>query len=162
MKAVTTVSYQMTFDELMQASLRRKLLRPRFLVPLAAIFLAGLALLFIGDAIFYLGMFCIAYAIFVPLQHYHALRRLLKGGAWFTAPTTFSFDDSGVSMEAPGHSLRMAWTAFRSWSESEAHLFLSIDEAGDSAVTIPKRAFDADQMQSFQSHVMRSVAPVPR
>jgi hypothetical protein len=154
---VNTVTYQMQFEEVVRTGFRRKLLRPRFLTSIAIIFVVGVVLLIAGDSAVYVGIFCLAYAVFAPLQLYFAIQRLIRQCAWFTAPTTLGFSDAGVTVTAPDYHTEMAWSGFRSCSQTRDHFFLFLDD-GNSAVTIPKRAFSAEQLQRFLSYVTRFAA----
>ena len=154
---MNTVTYQMQFDEVVRTGFRRKLLRPRFLRSIAILLVIGVVLLVVGGRSAYVGMFCIAYAVLAPLTLYLAIQRLIRQCAWFTAHTTLGFSDAGVTMTTPGYRTEMAWSWFRSWSQTRDHLFLFLDD-GNSAVTIPKRAFSTEQLQSFLSYVTRLAA----
>jgi hypothetical protein len=153
-----TVKYQLTRDELVSSAFRRKVMRPRFLALLAILLLAGFAMLAMGDVLVYVGAFCIAYAFLAPLQLFLALDRFVKGTAWLTAPTTVDFDETGLTISAPGHRFQLAWPSFHSWWETERHVFVSPDQAGETAITIPKGAFAPRELEALYANLERHVA----
>ena len=147
-----TVSYQLSVEELVRANFRLRALKSGFIVPLAAIALGG-AVLLSFDEMFYAGLLLIACAVLAPFMLYQTLRRLVTGSDWYTAPTTLSFDESGTTFKAPHRRLEVAWPAFRSWSLDDDYLFLFVDSHGETAFTIPTRAFSAEQLSRFQGYL---------
>jgi hypothetical protein len=154
---VNTVHYQLSRSELLFTGFRRKLLRPRFLLKLALLAACGIFLLSASnkdEVFFFVGLASILLAAIAPLQLFLVLRRIFTRYPWFTAPTTLTFSETGVAIVAPDYRSELDWSLFRSWSQSEHHMFLYIDD-GDTAVTIPKRAFNPDQLQALFSQVAR-------
>src|SRR6478609_633405 len=116
----------MSLNELLLTGFRRKFTRPRFLIALALLFLAGIFLIFASGGrggFFYAGVFSILYAALVPLQLFLTMRRVLTRYSWFTAPTTLTFGESGIAIVAPDYRSELGWSQFRSWSQSEHHIF---------------------------------------
>lgn len=154
---MNTVHYQLSRSELLFTGFRRKLLRPRFLIKLALSAACGIFLLSASnkdEIFFFVGLASIFLAALAPLQLFLTLRRILTLYPWFTAPTHLKFSETGVAIVVPDYRAELGWSQFRSWSQSEHHMFLYID-AGDTAVTIPKRAFNPDQLQALLSLVER-------
>jgi hypothetical protein len=151
---MNTVNYQMSFDELLRTCVRRKILRPRFLARLGIMLCCGIVLAICGGAWSYVGAIFIAFAILLPVFLYRAIRRLLTKYSWFTDPITLTFGDAGISVTATDFRSDLGWSRFRTWSQTDSYFFLFLDR-GNVAVTIPKRAFSVEQLQSFLSYVTR-------
>jgi len=151
---MNTVSFQMTLDEHSRISFRRKILRPRIITWLVIVAACGIFLLFCGSDYAFIGFVAILFCIFFPVRLYYAIRRILKKCAWFTALTTLTYSELGIAVVAPDYRSELGWRQFRSWSQTDGYFFLFLDE-GNIAVTIPKRAFDGEQMQIFLSYVTR-------
>jgi hypothetical protein len=151
---MNTISFQMTLSEHLRTGFRRKILRPRFLGRLGLILGCGVFLAACGGAWSYVGTIFIAFAILLPIFLYRAIHRVITKFSWFTAPTTLTFGDAGIAVAAPDYRSELGWPKFRSWSQTSDYIFLFLDD-GNVAVTIPKRAFSAEQMQSFLSYVTR-------
>jgi hypothetical protein len=151
------VDYQMSLGEHLRTGFRRKVLRPRFLLFVATIIGCGIFLVVASGGsgpFFYAGIFFLMYGPLLPVQLYFALRRILTKFSWFTAPTTLTFGDSGLAIAAPDYRSELGWSQFRAWSQSGDYLFLFLD-GGNTAITIPKRAFSPDQLQAFMTYVTR-------
>jgi hypothetical protein len=148
---MNSVNYQMSLAEHLRTGFRRKMLRPRFLAFVVTILGGGVFLLVASGGsgpFFYAGLFLFIYALIVPVQLYLVLRRILTKFSWFTAPTTLTYSDSGIAVAAPEYRSELGW------SQSAGHSFLFLD-GGTTALTIPKRAFNPDQLQTFLSYVAR-------
>jgi hypothetical protein len=154
---MNSVNYQMSLDEHLRTGFRRKMFRPRFMLFVASLVFCG-AFLVIGSSakgpFFYAGVVFLVYGALVPVQLYFVLRRFLTKFSWFTAPTTMTFGDSGLAITAPDYRSELGWSQFRSWSQSGDYLFLFLD-GGNTALTIPKRAFGPEQLQNFMTYVSR-------
>jgi hypothetical protein len=154
---MNSVNYQMSLGEHLRTGFRRKLLRPRFLAFVVTILGCGIFLLVASGGsgpFFYAGIFFFIYALIVPVQLYFVLRRILTRFSWFTAPTTLTYSESGIAVAAPEYRSELGWSQFRSWSQSGGYLFLFLD-GGNTALTIPKRAFSPEQFQTFLTYVAR-------
>jgi hypothetical protein len=154
MPATNVVAFQMPAGEVIRTAFRRKVPRPRFLAAIAVVLVIGIALIAAKNSAMYFGLVCVAYAALAPLGLYLAVRRLVAQSPWLTAPITFGFGDSGITITAPDRRFEVAWSGFRSWSQTRDHMFLYID-AGNAAVTIPRRAFSTEQLQRFMGYVTR-------
>lgn len=164
MPAANTVTYQMRPGEVIRTAFRRRVSTPSFIANLAVPLTVGMVLVVVGNSPaallakgktpLYFGLFFVAYAVLAPLGLYLTIRRLVGKWPWLTAPTTFSFSDAGITIAAPGRRTELSWSAFRSWSQTRDHVFLYLDTS-HSAVTIPRRAFSAEQLQSLMSCLAR-------
>jgi YcxB-like protein len=151
---MNTVNFQMSLDEHLRTGFQRKIRRPRFLIAIASVFTCGVFLLMSGGMFSYVGVFFMAYAVISPVQLYFGIYRVLTKCRWFTAPTTLTFGESGITVAAPDYRSELGWSQFRSWSQTTGYLFLFLDE-GSIAVTVPKRAFNTEQLQAFLRYLVR-------
>jgi len=151
------VDYQMSLEESLRTGFRRKMLRSRFLIRLALLLLGGVLLMVASGGrgvFFYFGLFAIGFTLLVPIRLNLVLRRILTKYPWLTAPTTLTFGESGIAVAAPDFRSELGWSHFRSWAQSDAYVFLFID-AGNAAITIPKRAFSPDQLKTLLGYAAR-------
>jgi hypothetical protein len=148
---VDTVSYQLKADELVRVHFRLRVRKAQFIVPLVVMAVVG-AVLLISDETFG-GLLLGCYAVVAPFMLRQALRRQVSGSDWYTAPTTLSFDETGTRFQAPQRRWEVDWPAFRSWLLLDEYLLLFIDTHGETAFTLPTRAFTAEQLSRFQSYL---------
>lgn len=154
---MNSVDYQMSRGELLRSGFRRKVLRPRFLFTVAILLACGIFLLVASGGsgpFFYAAIFFLIYALLLPVNLYFVIHRFLTKFSWFTAPTTLTYGESGIAVAAPEYRSELGWSQFRSWSQSDDYLFLFLD-GGNTALTIPKRAFNPEQFQTFLTYVAR-------
>jgi hypothetical protein len=151
---MNTVNFQMSLDEHLRTGFQRKIKRPRFLIAIATVFTCGAFLLMSGGMFSYMGVCFMAYAVILPAQLYFGIRRVLTKCSWFTAPTALTFGESGIAVAAPDYRSELGWSQFRSWSQTAGYFFLFLDQ-GSIAVTVPKRAFNTEQLEAFLAYLVR-------
>ena len=109
----------------------------------------------ISNWIGYLPIFLIGFIVVVLLPFPLTIL------AWFTkklpSEMLFSFDDSKFRYSSGGHEISIAWSNFRSISQTAKAYFLRSDQL---ILRLPKRAFSAQQRANFEemafSKIIRS------
>ena len=158
---MTTIEYQLTKSELITTGTLRRLTRPRIMASVVLMFLGAIVLIVgFGGLLHILGWFFLLFAILVPVGFMGAVYSVVNANPVETSKITMSFGDSGIIYEAKSVRAERSWDFFRSWSQSEKYFFLQTDNIG-SEITIPKRAFTQEQLQSFfekLAHISRNHA----
>jgi NAD/NADP transhydrogenase beta subunit len=154
---VIETTYQLTIDELVRTGFRRKVLRTPFVASISGLVLTGVVLLLLGGANTTAGALCVALAVAGPIGVYAAVRRTVSQIPWLTSTTHLTAGESGLTLSAAALRSQLTWPLIKSWSQGADHLFLYIDQ-GNTAITIPKRAFSATQLTEFLGYVDRVAA----
>ncbi|GMU66801.1 MAG: hypothetical protein AMXMBFR36_30750 [Acidobacteriota bacterium] len=95
--------------------------------------------------------FPLYFGILVP-RHVRRLYRQTKAAG---RPTTYSIDDSGLTLQSENGSGSVPWPDFHRWKEGRSCLLLYINQA--LFIILPKRAFSADQLAATRAYLHQHV-----
>lgn len=155
-EAPTRVSYQLSENEIVAGLLRHKLTRRKYL-RWTTQGLLGVGLLLWAawtPNTFYLfffaclGTLLVLNAVTIAPVIRKSIRNVVRQTPYFTEAKTLIFDDQKLIFISPGRRLEIVWEKFKRLSQDESYLYLHTDDRGNNT-TVPKRAFDDEQLARF-------------
>ena len=145
---MTTVHYQLTYNEALGTAFRRRVLRPRFWIIQSVDLVVAVALWLAGPPLSYFAFIFAVLALVFPFLLYIAIANRISSTRWVTAPTTLEFDDETLRLSMGDVRNEIRWRAFQRWERGRDHFFL-YPGPGPQALTIPVRAFDPAALEHF-------------